>query len=168
MYKTGEIIVYSAQGVCRISGTEEKRISGNNRKYLMLKPIGDTEAVFCVPMWNETALSRLRKVMSKDELNAIIDAIPDQKSVWIGNENERKEAHRRILTSGDQAAIVSMIRSLYLHKKEREAEGKRLHIADENIMKEAEQLLYNEWQYVLDVDRAGLLAYITRRIAGKD
>ena len=32
------------------------------------------------------------------------------------------------------------------------------------IMKDAEQLLYNEWQYVLHVDRAGLMAYIFERI----
>ena len=40
-----------------------------------------------------------------------------------------------------------------------EAEGKRLHMSDEHFMKDAEQLLYNEWQYVLNVDKDGLMAY---------
>ena len=31
-------------------------------------------------------------------------------------------------------------------------------------MKDAEQLLYHEWQYVLNVDKAGLMAYILGRI----
>jgi hypothetical protein len=31
-------------------------------------------------------------------------------------------------------------------------------------MKDAEQILYNEWQYVLNVDKAGLMDYIFRRV----
>jgi CarD family transcriptional regulator len=57
-----------------------------------------------------------------------------------------------------------MAQALYLHKKEREAEGKRLHMSDEYFMKDAEQILYNEWQYVLNVDKAGLMNYIFSRI----
>jgi len=37
-------------------------------------------------------------------------------------------------------------------------------MSDEHFMKDAEQLLYNEWQYVLNVDKAGLMAYIFDRI----
>lgn len=57
-----------------------------------------------------------------------------------------------------------MLQALFLHKKEREAEGKRLHMSDEHFMKDAEQILHNEWQYVLNVDMAGLMAYIFERI----
>ena len=59
-----------------------------------------------------------------------------------------------------------MAQGIYLHKKAREAEGKRLHMSDEHFMKEAEHLLYHEWQYVLNVDKAGLMAYIFQRIEG--
>jgi hypothetical protein len=31
-------------------------------------------------------------------------------------------------------------------------------------MKEAEQLLYHEWQYVLNLDKAGLMDYIFERL----
>ena len=34
------------------------------------------------------------------------------------------------------------------------------------FMKEAEQILYNEWQYVLNVDKVGLMDYIFSRIEG--
>jgi len=94
----------------------------------------------------------------------LIDSMPDKTPNWIPNENERKDAYKQILASGDQAAIIAMLQALYLHKKEREAEGKRLHISDEYFMKDAEQLLYHEWQYVLNVDKAGLMAYILGRI----
>jgi hypothetical protein len=37
-------------------------------------------------------------------------------------------------------------------------------MSDEHFLKDAEQLLYNEWQYVLNVDKAGLMDYIFSRI----
>lgn len=37
-------------------------------------------------------------------------------------------------------------------------------MSDETFMKEAEQLLYNEWQYVLKMDKAGVTEYILSRI----
>ena len=94
----------------------------------------------------------------------MIDSVPKKVPAWIENENERKETYKKILANGDQAAIISMIQALFIHKKEREGEGKRLHVSDEHFMKDAEQILYNEWQYVLNVDKAGLMDYIVRRI----
>ena len=74
--------------------------------------------------------------------------------------------YKNIIASGDQSAIVSMIQALYFHKKEREAEGKRPFVSNENLMKDAEQILDKQWQYVLNVDKAGLMAYIFERLEG--
>ena len=117
-------------------------------------------------MIDEAALAKMRKIITKNDIDTLIDSMPGRNPTWIENENERKEAYKQILAGGDQAAMVSMIQALYLHKKEREAEGKRLHLSDEHFMKDAEQLLYNEWQYVLHVDKAGLMNYIFSRIEG--
>ena len=58
-----------------------------------------------------------------------------------------------------------MIKAIYAHKKEREAEGKRLHMSDERFFKDAEQILYNEFQYVLNLDsKEDLMTYIFRRL----
>ena len=158
MFHINDVVVYGAQGVCEIVAIEEQKIDGAIKKFFVLKPKDDRVATFYVPTWNEKALAKMRKVMTKNEVNALIDSMPSKKPNWILNENERKEAYKKILASGDQAAIISMVQALYLHKQERETEGKRLHISDEYFLKDAEQLLYNEWQYVLNVDKAGLMA----------
>lgn len=106
----------------------------------------------------------MRRVMTKEDIDTLIDSMPNKKPTWIANENERKEIYKRILASGNQAAIISMVQALFSHKKEREAEGKRLHMSDEHFMKDAEQILHSEWQYVLNVDKAGLMDYIYNRI----
>ena len=164
MFQVNDVVVYSTQGVCRIVGTEDQRVDGVSRKYFVLKSESDKGATYYVPTWNDKALAKMRKVMTKEDVNALIDAMPHQKPTWIANDNERKETYKRTLTSGDHAAIISMIQAIYLHRQEREAEGKRLHMSDEHFLKEAEHLLHNEWQYVLNMDKEGLMAYIFQRL----
>ena len=164
MFKVNDIVVYGAQGVCEIVDTAEKKIDGQIKKYFVLKPKNDYKVVCYVPTWNKKALAKIRKVMTKQDVDALIDSMPSQTPTWIDNENERKETYKKILAGGDHASIISMVQALFFHKKERESEGKRLHMSDEHFMKDAEQLLYNEWQYVLNVDKAGLMAYIFERL----
>lgn len=164
MFKINDVVVYGSQGVCEIVDIVEKKIDGASKSYFVLKPKTDRGATFYVPTWNEKVWGKMRKVMSKNDIDTLIDSMPTKTPTWIANENERKETYKKILASGNQAAIISMVQALFIHKKEREAEGKRLHMSDEHFMKDAEQLLYNEWQYVLNVDKVGLMEYIFRRI----
>lgn len=164
MFKVNDVVVYGVHGVCEILGIENQKTGGVIKKYFVLKPKNDSGATLYVPTWNEKALAKIRKVMTKQEVDALIDSMPDKRPTWIASEKDRKEAYKNILASGDQSAIISMVQALYLRKKERENEGKRLLMSDEYFMKDAEQLLYNEWQYVLNVDKAGLMTYIFDRI----
>ena len=46
-----------------------------------------------------------------------------------------------------------MIKALYFHKNKRESEGKHLYLSDERFFKEAERILYDEFQYVLNIKK---------------
>ena len=164
MFKINDVVVYGTEGVCKIISIEDRKLGTETKKYFVLKPQNDKGATCYVPVWNEKAWGKMRKVMTKAEIDALIDSMPNQAPTWIANESERRDTYKQILASGDPAAIISMVQALFFHKKEREAEGKRLHMSDEYFMKDAEQLLYNEWQYVLNVDKAGLMNYIFARI----
>lgn len=164
MFEVNDVVVYGSQGVCEIISIENQKIGRETKAYFVLKPKNNKGATFYVPTWNEKVWGKMRKVMTKKDIDVLIDSMPNKTPTWIANENERKETYKRILASGDQAAIISMVQALFSHKKEREAEGKRLHMSDEYFMKDAEQILYNEWQYVLNVDKAGLMDYIFLRI----
>lgn len=164
MFQVNDVVIYGSLGVCEIISIDDRKIDGTIKKYFVLRPNNDKNATFYVPTWNEKAWRKMRKVMTKEEVNALIDSMPRTSPAWIENESERKEAYKKILASGDQSAMISMVQALFIHKREREAAGKRLHVSDEHFMKDAEQLLYNEWQYVLNVDKTGLMDYIFSRI----
>lgn len=88
----------------------------------------------------------------------------NEEANWISNENERKEKYKKIIASGDRAELIKMIKALYFHKKEREANGKHLYLSDERFFKEAERILYDEFQYVLKIRKDELMAFIFERI----
>lgn len=165
MFKVDDVIIYGTQGVCRIVGIEEKALSGVKKNYFVLKPVNDIGPTIFAPTDNEIVLKKMRKLLTKEEINILIDSMPDEKTAWISNVNERKELYKNLLTSGDHAALIQMIKAIYAHKKEREASGKRLHSMDENFFKDAERILYNEFQYVLQLSgKDALMNYILARI----
>lgn len=165
MFQVNDVIIYGTQGVCQIVGIEEKNISGAKKNYFVIKPIQDHSATIFAPTDNVHVLKKMRRLLSREEIDSLIDSMPDENLVWIQNDNERKELYRQILSVGDHAEMMKMIKAIYAHKKEREAEGKRLHVIDERFFKDAEHILYNEFQYVLQLhSKDELMTYIVSRI----
>jgi len=90
--------------------------------------------------------------------------MPNEKANWIANENERKNMYRDIISKGNHTELIKMIKAIFIEKREKESEGKRLHASDERFLKEAEQILYGEFQYVLNLNEDELMNYIFERI----
>jgi len=169
LFQVNDVIVYGTQGVCRIVGTEEKNLSGTKKTYYILKSMRDNGTTIYAPTDNAHVLKKMRRLLSKEEIHKLIDSMPAERTVWFTNENERKELYKSILSQGDHLELIKMIKSIYIHKQEREAEGKRLHMSDERFFKDAEQILYNEFQYVLNLDsKDALMTYILNRIEQKE
>ena len=165
MFKVHDVIIYGTQGVCQIVGIEEKAVNGTKKTYFILKPVNDSLSTIFAPTDNGHVLKKMRRLLSREEINKLIDSMPEEDIVWFKNDNDRKEYYRKILASGDHMALIKMIKGIYSHKKEREAQGKRLHMVDEHFFKDAEQILYNEFQYVLNLNsKDELMQYIFSRI----
>ena len=164
MFKTNDIIAYGAEGVCQITGMAEKTIDGKIIEYYVLKPVDGRNSTVYVPTESQALLAKMRKLPSKEEINLLIDSIPHIAPNWIKNDQERKSAYGKVLSSGDHTDLIMMIKALYLQKKEREAMKKNLGMSDDRFMKEAEQRLYNEWQYVLKMNKDELMSHIFTRI----
>jgi len=164
MFSIDDLIVYGVHGVCKIVTIEEKEFTGVKKKYFVLKPINSSSSTYYVPTDNETLISKMRKLLSEKEINELIDSMASESANWIANENQRKEKYKSIISEGNHKELIKMIKAIFFEKKEREAIGKRLHASDERFLKEAEQVLHGEFQYVLNLNEDQLMAYIFERI----
>ena len=105
MFNVGNYVVYK-RNVCIIK--ELKEVSG--KKYYVLKPINDAGATLFAPVNNEKVESKMRRILTREEILELIETMPDEEANWIHNENERKEKYKRIISSGDRVELIKMIK----------------------------------------------------------
>lgn len=164
MFQINDTVMYGVHGLCKIEDITMKEFMGSQKEYYVLKPISDLTATLYVPMHNEKLLAKMRRILSKEEVYQLIETMPQKETIWFKNENERKEQYKQVIVEGNHSELIGMIKAIYLHKQERESEGKRLYISDERFLKEAERILYEEFQYVLDIKKEDLLPLIFSKI----
>ena len=164
MFEVNDTIMYGTQGICKIVEITEKDFMGTKKEYYVLKPISDEGATLFAPVNNEKIESKMRRILSEEEIYELVETMPYEEGNWIHNENERKEQYKKIIAGGDRTELIRMIKALYFHKKEREADGKHLYLSDERFFKEAERILYDEFQYALKIRREELMEFIFNRI----
>lgn len=160
MFQINDTVIYGNQGVCKIESIEVREFMGNKKEYYVLKPVKDSSATIYAPIHNAKTLEKMRKLLSEQEVYHLIETLPEKEMIWYQNESERKEEYKKLLAKGNHTELIGMIKAIYLQKQKREAEGKHLYISDERFFKEAESILYNEFQYVLNIKKEELLELI--------
>lgn len=164
MFQQDDLVVYGIHGVCRIVGLEVRRIDRNCVEYYVLEPVKQSGDRYYVPTQNAAAVSKLKPLLSKEQLDALLSSPEASENAWIDDENIRKQRYRELITSGDRFALLSMMKALQIHKETQAAQGKRLHLCDENFLRDVEKLLYGEFSLVLGMGTDEVGAYIHNAI----
>lgn len=164
MFGVGDTVLYGSQGVCKIVGTDEKVFGGDKILYYVLKPVYDENSTFFVPVSNAELVAKMRSVLSAEQIYNIIKEMPDEETIWIDDENERKQKYQSILAEGDRRKLVKMIKTLHIQQETRHKKGRKLHQSDDYILKQAEKLLYNEFALVLKIKPDEVLPFIMEQI----
>ena len=160
----GDLVVYGIHGVCRVSDIETRRIDQKSVDYYVLTPINQADANFFVPMHNPLAVAKMRKVLTRDVLIALLESEEVKKDCWIPNETQRNEKYRQLITKSDCAELICMLRALYIHKQEQLAMGKKFHQCDENFMRDAERVIRSEVSVVMGISPEETGAFIRSKI----
>lgn len=164
MFQKGDLVSYGMDGIYRIEKIARMCFYGASEDYFVLRSNGNPDSTIFVPVNNENLKKKMRRILSPDEIYALIHAMPEQKSIWIEDENERKEKYREILARGDRSELVRVIKTLYLHRQKQNESGKKLHLSDEHFFKEAERILYEEFALVLKIRPEQVLPFILEQI----
>ena len=160
MFQLGDHVLYGIHGICRITDVEERTVDRKQVRYFVLEPLEQAGARYLIPTHNEAALSKLRHVMMRDELEALLRSDAVRQDAWIEDENARKQRYRELIVSGDRTALLQMIRSLHAHKSKQEIAGRKFHLCDENFLRDAQRLLEAEFSLVLGIAKDQVASYI--------
>lgn len=160
MYNVNDVVLYGSQGTCRVTGIIKKDFYGKMVEYYELKPLYDDKSTFFVPTRNESSKSKLRSVLTEEEVRRIIKMLPEEDAVWIENEGMRKEKYREIISGGDSLKLAKVIRALHLYQQRQKLKGRKIHSADEQFLMNAEKVVCSEFAYVLNIGREQVMEII--------
>ncbi|MBQ4037804.1 MAG: hypothetical protein IJC84_06735 [Clostridia bacterium] len=151
MFKIGDVICYSLHGICRLDDVREMAHTGEPQEYYVLTPLAKAGSTLYVPCAREDLKERMRYPMTRPAMEALLSAAPAMETVWERDFRRRSEWSKAALLSGEGERLLRLIKTIYDHKKENVAVGKRLHTTDDYFLKDAEALLFFEMSYVLGI-----------------
>lgn len=126
----------------------------------------ESEAVVYAPVENPKSI--IRPILTKEEADQLIEEIPQLESVWIPNEKEREVQYKAALKSCDCRELIRIIKTLYDRKMDRIRDGKKVTVVDERYFRQAEEQLYGELAFAMNMERSRMSEYLVERILKQD
>ncbi len=165
MFEKGEYVVYGSKGVCWIQDITNIDIPGADQKrlYYIMHPVQNSEQTVYLPTDSTKAI--IRRVMTKEEANQLIQEIPSIEHLEVPNEKQREASYRQALNRCSGRSWISILKTLNKRKEERQAAGKKVTALDERYLRVTEQELYGELSVVLGIEKENMHDYIQERIA---
>ncbi len=167
MFKKGEHVVSGNKGVCVVENITTLSISGvdKEREYYILKPIYVAGSTVYVPV--DTADSSMRRVLSREEADQLIQAIPDIPLISIANDKFLEQEYKGCMKTNDCADWVRVIKTIYLRKQKRLQAGRKVTAVDEKYSRLAEDNLYGELAVALEIPKTEVKNYIAREMSSE-
>ena len=166
MFEKGEKVLYGVNGICEITDISTVDIPGidKDKMFYILKQKKGTATIYVSA---DGDLSKMRKLMTKDEALNLIKSIADVEPLVLKNEKKPEAEFKDAMQKNDCIEMLKLIKCIYYRKKQRLDEGKKVMAADEKYMKLAEDVLYQEIGEVLEIPKEQVFDYLIREIEGK-
>ena len=153
MLKKGEYVVYRSEGVCVISDIREESFGTIEAKeeYYILTPVCDPRSTVYVPVKNEKLCSYIRELLSAHEIIELCDSVKNERIEWLSDSRGRNNAYREILAVGDRRELIILLNTVSEKLEENSKLGRKTVITDENALRRAKKMLYDEFSASTDI-----------------
>lgn len=160
MYRIGDTLLYGTEGVCKIEEICEMKIGGAKAEYYVLQPVYREGSKVFVPVGNELLTAKMRPILTAEEIGFMLRSVCEEDTPWIENAADRKAEFQKNLRSDDRMELLRMLRMLYLRRKKLQENGKRLRTNDDQMLRDAQKLLGEEFAPVLGISRREVPEYL--------
>lgn len=160
MFEINDTVIYVGKGVCTIQAIEERDFGGLKGVYYILKPIYNSSSTIYVPTNNEKLTSKIKKVLTRQEVDNIIKCIPEHEIHWINETDTRREYYKSILEEADRSKILAVIRCIHKKQASKNKKDKKPHIFDIQFMQENEKIINEEIAVALNINPKEVSDYI--------
>lgn len=148
-YKIDDYLVHETAGVCQVKDITERALQGrgSERLYYSLEPIFSHGTTITTPVDTKV---RIRDVLEPKDFTDLLEKLPELPVLHEENTRARTELFKEEMAKFDTEALASVLKTVYLRKELRLAEGKKVMASDEKVMQLASKKLFEEMSFVLD------------------
>lgn len=137
MFQVGDKIVHPMHGAGVIDSIVTKKVDGVVREYYNMKlPVGGMQVMIPVQTSQEIGV---RPILSAEEAERVIAAIPDVEIDMTSNWNQRHRENMLRLKSGDLIEVVRVVKGLV-----RRDSARGLSTSERKMLYSARQILISE------------------------
>lgn len=164
--RRSEHVVYASNGICFIEDVKKLSfIKGDPEKtYYILRPLNDKNSTIYIPEDNELLLGKIRKIITKDEIDAIIREVKTTEIVWIEDRKQRSAHYRELLSAPHPAFLLPLMKSIATKKAELTELGKKLAAVDRDTYEISLCFVKDEFAFALNRKEPDVIEYITRAL----
>lgn len=159
MYGKGDYVSYSGHGVCRIADIRSMNFGNGEQEYLVIEPIASGSATIYLPACNPKIPSRMRPVLTREEIDTIISSVKNDQMPWIPDRKQRMYQFQQILSRRDTRELLLLAGCLQKRRTE-----KGLPTSELEILHKVEGMVEQEFSFTLNVGRAQIGTYIRDRL----
>lgn len=167
MFEIGEYVVFGTEGVCTVEAIGPLDMEGVSKEklYYTLAPVGrvGNNRIFA-PVESKRVV--MRRIITEPEARDLIRIIDDIEPLEVADDKRREETYKAILQSCDYIKIVQLIKGIYARRVARHEIGKKLPAIDERYFSMAENSLYSELSFPLNIHKDEVRDYIIEATGG--
>ena len=153
MLEIGGYVIYRSEGVCRISDIRSESFGalGGQGIYYILTPLNDEKSTVFVPAENETLVGMMRPLLSAAEICRLAESLREERLEWIPESRARNNAFRDLIAEGDRERLIVLVNTVEEHISLQMESGRRLTATDQNALRRAKRLLFEEFSATTDL-----------------
>ena len=157
--------MYGNTGVCKIEDIGPLSIGSSDKEYYTLVPAYGRNSKLYTAVDSDKVV--IRPIMTKQESDALINEMEEIDALRIGDEKRREEIYKETMRTCDCKEWVRIIKTLYSRKMDRLSRGKKVTSSDERYLQMAEENLFGELAFSLQMPKEKVGEFIGEKIGKK-
>ena len=164
MFKKGELVFYKNIGVAEVTDITTLDFAlDKDQKYYVMESVFKN-GVNYVPVSDD--IDDIREILTKEEAKDLVMQIPKITPEPITDMASRQmtAAYEDSVNSGDPKEILELALSIDKKKEQVLEEGKNFGAIDDNFLKKAKDMMFEELAAALDIEKDAVSAYIKKEV----
>lgn len=159
MFIKNDYVMYGLTGVCKVADIR-KESAGNQRgeEYFILHPVKDEHSKIMIPVSRGKA--RMRPLVNKTEVMKFMEDMRESDDIWETDMKERGKMFQERLKSGSFYQWLLLSSIIWQEKEKKKTLGKKVSMSDEQVFKNAWNLLCEELAVSLGMEEDEVISML--------